>query len=138
MYYTETEPQTLPIRKWDAWSKWVLFLLVGFSLTGRSFAYLGIPPRQTVHWRPDAGSIHFPAPAQVVRSLAQGADEWWSPRSGLLDAVDIDLLRDLRSDPWDPAGFFTAYCHRESGLQCLSALPVPRDLGGYSPAGTAP
>src|ERR1700759_234626 len=44
MYYTETEPQTLPIRKWDNWSKWVLFLLVGFSLTGRSFAYLGIPP----------------------------------------------------------------------------------------------
>jgi hypothetical protein len=44
MYYTETEPQSLPIRKWDNWSKWVLFLLVGFSLTGRSFAYLGIPP----------------------------------------------------------------------------------------------
>src|SRR6201995_2750411 len=44
MYYTETEPQTLPIRKWDAWSKWVLFLLVGLSLTGRSFAYVGIPP----------------------------------------------------------------------------------------------
>src|ERR1700744_3742700 len=44
MHYTEMEPESLPIRKWDAWSKWVLFLLVGFSLTGRSFAYLGIPP----------------------------------------------------------------------------------------------
>jgi hypothetical protein len=29
---------------WDNWSKWVLFLLLGFALTGRSFAYLGIPP----------------------------------------------------------------------------------------------
>jgi hypothetical protein len=31
-------------RSWDNWSKWVLFLLVGFALIGRSFAYLGIPP----------------------------------------------------------------------------------------------
>src|ERR1700743_92061 len=38
------KPQPLQMQKWDAWSKWVLFLLVGFSLTGRSFAYLGIPP----------------------------------------------------------------------------------------------
>ena len=44
MYYTETEPESLPILRWDAWSKWVLFLLVGFSLTARSFSYLGIPP----------------------------------------------------------------------------------------------
>src|SRR6202050_5537144 len=44
MQYTEVEPQAKKIRNWDAWSKWVLFLLVGYSLTGRSFAYLGIPP----------------------------------------------------------------------------------------------
>jgi O-Antigen ligase len=44
MHYTEMEPESLPIRKWDIWSKWVLFLLVGLSLTGRSFSYLGIPP----------------------------------------------------------------------------------------------
>ena len=44
MYYTETEPQSLPIRKWDLWAKWILFLLVGLALTGRSFSYLGIPP----------------------------------------------------------------------------------------------
>jgi hypothetical protein len=44
MHYTEVEPESLPKRKWDMWSKWVLFLLVGLSLTGRSFSYLGIPP----------------------------------------------------------------------------------------------
>ena len=44
MQYTEVEPQAEKIRNWDAWSKWVLFLLLGYSLTGRSFAYLGIPP----------------------------------------------------------------------------------------------
>jgi hypothetical protein len=44
MQYTEAEPQTVRIRNWDNWSKWVLFLLLGYSLTGRSFAYLGIPP----------------------------------------------------------------------------------------------
>ncbi len=44
MHYTEVEPESLPIRKWDNWSKWVLFFLVGSSLTGRSFTYLGIPP----------------------------------------------------------------------------------------------
>ncbi len=44
MYYTELEPESLPNRKWDYWSKWALFLLVGYSLTARSFSYLGIPP----------------------------------------------------------------------------------------------
>jgi O-Antigen ligase len=44
MYYTEVEPESLPTRKWDSWSKWALFLLVGYSLTARSFSYLGIPP----------------------------------------------------------------------------------------------
>jgi O-Antigen ligase len=44
MDYTEMEPESTPFLKWDNWSKWVLFLLVGYSLTGRSFAYLGIPP----------------------------------------------------------------------------------------------
>src|ERR1700729_1728849 len=44
MHYTEMEPESLPMRKWDLWSKWVLFLLLGLSLTGRSFSYLGIPP----------------------------------------------------------------------------------------------
>ncbi len=44
MPYTEVEPRHENFLKWDNWSKWVLFILVGFSLTGRSFAYLGIPP----------------------------------------------------------------------------------------------
>ena len=37
-------PDNAPFLKWDTWSKWILFLLLGLSLTGRSFAYLGIPP----------------------------------------------------------------------------------------------
>jgi hypothetical protein len=42
MHDTELKPSRF--RNWDNWSKWVLFLLLGFALTGRSFAYLGIPP----------------------------------------------------------------------------------------------
>lgn len=38
------EPASTSFWKWDNWSKWVLFLMVGLCLTGRSFAYLGIPP----------------------------------------------------------------------------------------------
>ena len=44
MGYTEAEEVSTPFLKWDMWSKWVLFLLVGYALTGRSFSYLGIPP----------------------------------------------------------------------------------------------
>ena len=44
MDYTEVEYESTPFLKWDKWSKWVLFLLVGYALTGRSFSYLGIPP----------------------------------------------------------------------------------------------
>ena len=44
MDYTRLEDESTPFLKWDTWSKWVLFLLVGYALTGRSFSYLGIPP----------------------------------------------------------------------------------------------
>ena len=44
MYAAEWEPEHAEFQKWDNWAKWVLFLLLGLSLTGRSFAYLGIPP----------------------------------------------------------------------------------------------
>ena len=44
MGYTQAEEVSTPFLKWDMWSKWVLFLLVGYALTGRSFSYLGIPP----------------------------------------------------------------------------------------------
>jgi hypothetical protein len=44
MYAAGLEPENVPFLKWDTWSKWVLFLLLGLSLTGRSFAYLGVPP----------------------------------------------------------------------------------------------
>jgi O-Antigen ligase len=42
--YTRVEDGGTPFLKWDMWSKWALFLLVGYALTGRSFSYLGIPP----------------------------------------------------------------------------------------------
>src|ERR1700761_477978 len=44
MEYTELAPESQSFFKWDMWSKWVLFLLVGYSLVGRSFSYIGIPP----------------------------------------------------------------------------------------------
>jgi hypothetical protein len=44
MDHTELAPESLPFLKWDLWSKWVLFLLVGYALVGRSFSYIGIPP----------------------------------------------------------------------------------------------
>jgi hypothetical protein len=44
MYDATWEPEHAELQKWDNWAKWVLFLLLGLSLTGRSFAYLGIPP----------------------------------------------------------------------------------------------
>jgi hypothetical protein len=44
MDYTQVQDESTPFLKWDMWSKWVLFLLVGYALTGRSFSYLGIPP----------------------------------------------------------------------------------------------
>jgi hypothetical protein len=44
MNHNDVESGSASSRKWDNWSTWVLFLLVGLSLTGRSFSYLGIPP----------------------------------------------------------------------------------------------
>ncbi len=44
MHSTGVEPGSARSQKWDNWSRWVLLLLVGLSLTGRSFSYLGIPP----------------------------------------------------------------------------------------------
>ncbi len=44
MYQTDVAPESVKFLKWDNWSKWVLFLLLGYAITGRSFSYLGIPP----------------------------------------------------------------------------------------------
>ena len=44
MSVTQAEPTMTRLRDWDAWSKYLLFFLFGFCLTGRSFSYLGIPP----------------------------------------------------------------------------------------------
>src|ERR1700678_3031915 len=76
MHYTEVEPESLPIQKWDLWSKWVLFLLVGLSLTGRSFSYLGIPPAKLFIGDLTLAAFIFLRPRQVfdpwIKALTKG------------------------------------------------------------------
>jgi hypothetical protein len=76
MHYTEAEPESLPFRKWDMWSKWVLFLLVGLSLTGRSFSYLGIPPAKLFIGDLTLAAFIFLRPRQLfdpwIKSLTKG------------------------------------------------------------------
>jgi O-Antigen ligase len=76
MHYTETEPESLPILRWDAWSKWVLFLLVGFSLTARSFSYLGIPPAKLFIGDLTLGAFILLRPRQLfdpwIKALTKG------------------------------------------------------------------
>jgi hypothetical protein len=70
------EPESLPIRKWDLWSKWVLFLLVGLSLTGRSFSYLGIPPAKLFIGDLTLAAFIFLRPRQLfdpwIKGLTKG------------------------------------------------------------------
>jgi O-Antigen ligase len=74
MYDTEVKP--LPIFKWDNWSKWVLFLLVGYSLTARSFAYLGIPPARLFVGDITLGLFILLRPRQIfdpwIKALTKG------------------------------------------------------------------
>jgi hypothetical protein len=76
MHYTEVEPESLPKRKWDLWSKWVLFLLVGLSLTGRSFSYLGIPPAKLFIGDLTLAAFIFLRPRQLfdpwIKGLTKG------------------------------------------------------------------
>jgi hypothetical protein len=76
MHYTEVEPESLPMRKWDLWSKWVLFLLVGYSLTGRSFSYLGIPPAKLFIGDLTLAAFIFLRPRQIfdpwIKALTKG------------------------------------------------------------------
>jgi hypothetical protein len=76
MYYTEMQPESLPIRKWDNWSKWVLFVLVGYSLTARSFSYLGIPPAKVFIGDLTLAAFIFLRPRQIfdtwIKALTKG------------------------------------------------------------------
>jgi hypothetical protein len=76
MHYTEVEPESLTTRKWDLWSKWVLFLLVGLSLTGRSFSYLGIPPAKLFIGDLTLAAFIFLRPRQIfdpwIKALTKG------------------------------------------------------------------
>src|ERR1700679_1215792 len=76
MHYTEVEPESLPKRKWDLWSKWVLFLVVGLSLPGRSFSYLGIPPAKLFIGDLTLAAFIFLRPRQVfdpwIKGLTKG------------------------------------------------------------------
>jgi hypothetical protein len=76
MHYTEEEPESLPFRKWDMWSKWVLFLMVGLLLTGRSFSYLGIPPAKLFIGDLTLAAFIFLRPRQLfdpwIKALTKG------------------------------------------------------------------
>jgi hypothetical protein len=76
MHYSEAEPGSLPIRKWDMWSKWVLFLLIGLSITGRSFSYLGIPPAKLFIGDLTLAAFIFLRPRQIfdpwIKALTKG------------------------------------------------------------------
>src|SRR5271170_5894623 len=76
MHYSEMESESSPKRKWDYWSKWVLFLLVGLSLTGRSFSYLGIPPAKLFIGDLTLAAFIFLRPRQLfdpwIKALTKG------------------------------------------------------------------
>src|ERR1700728_1702897 len=76
MYQAEVASQSVKFSKWDSWSKWVLFLLVGFSLTGRSFAYLGIPPAKLFIGDLTLAAFIFLRPRQLfdpwIKALTKG------------------------------------------------------------------
>src|SRR6202453_608396 len=76
MHYTEVEPVSLPILMWDKWSKWALFLLVGYSLTARSFSYLGIPPAKLFVGDITLGLFILLRPRQIfdpwIKALTKG------------------------------------------------------------------
>jgi hypothetical protein len=90
MYAAECEPEDAEFQKWDNWSKWVLFLFVGLSLTGRSFAYLGIPPAKLF-----VGDLTFAA--FVVLRPRNIFDPWINAltKGGPLGAVGWLLLASL-------------------------------------------
>jgi hypothetical protein len=44
MIENEEFPGSAKFPPWTLWAKWMMFLLVGYSVIGRSFGYLGIPP----------------------------------------------------------------------------------------------
>ncbi len=81
MYHTEVEPESLPIRKWDSWSKWALFLLVGYSLTARSFSYLGIPPAKLFIGDLTLAAFIFLRPRELfdrwIKALTKGGPLGW-------------------------------------------------------------
>jgi hypothetical protein len=76
MHPTEIEPEGAKARKWNLWSKWVLFLLLGYSLTGRSFAYLGIPPAKLFIGELTLAAFIFLRPRKLfdpwIKGLTQG------------------------------------------------------------------
>jgi hypothetical protein len=81
MYHTEVEPESLSIRKWDNWSKWALFLLVGYSLTARSFSYLGIPPAKLFIGDLTLAAFIFLRPRELfdrwIKALTKGGPLGW-------------------------------------------------------------
>jgi hypothetical protein len=70
------EEQHESFLKWDGWSKWVLFLLVGYALTGRSFSYLGIPPAKLFIGELTLAAFFFLRPRKIfdpwIAALTRG------------------------------------------------------------------
>ena len=73
---TLMEPESDKIRNWDNWSKWVLFMMVGLALTGRSFAYIGVPPAKLFIGDFTLAAFIFLRPRQLfdtwIRALTKG------------------------------------------------------------------
>ena len=76
MDYTESAAEGLPSLKWDLWSKWVMFLLIGYGLTARSFSYLGIPPAKLFIGDITLGAFILLAPRKIfdpwINALTKG------------------------------------------------------------------
>src|ERR1700693_1408039 len=87
MYDATWEPEHAELQKGDNWAKWVLFLLLGLSLTGRSFAYLGIPPAKLFVGDLTLAAFIFLRPRQL-------SDRWFAAltKSGPLTSFSWVLL----------------------------------------------
>src|ERR1700728_989874 len=99
MHYTEVEPESLTTRKFDLWSKWALFLLVGLSLTGRSFSYLGIPPAKLFIGDLTLAAFIFLRPRQLfdpwIKALTKGGP--FGPLAWiLLVSISYGILQVIR------------------------------------------
>ena len=123
-------------RSGTMWARWVLFLLLGLSLTGRSFAYLGIPPAKLFVGDLTLAAFVVLHPRKIFDPWIVALTEERTSGPCCLAAAGIARLRHLRSDSRNPAGFHSPDRHGESGFQRISHLPVSGDMVGPPAAET--